>query len=245
MSNQDTTLLPNEFERLKMRELRQKSLRKGPVACCREEKAKERAAKVAAKMLRDSNAGKRRRHAVQEVIDFLESLPEKVTADVEFVGDGLSRNEYTDGEDLYAVTEIVLTRIFRIRIFGWEYTLQERDDCWEFPHGIIFARDSQKRCAQLDLLNKAFIRRVETPDYANGSEVSDEQLRDALINYELDHGDGEEQVFYRKSEDGPLYLRDVHYEEEKYFEDMEPLDLEEAFDQFWKSDFRVYEEHDE
>ena len=97
-----------------------------PEDCRRSEKAKKRAAK----MLRDSNAGKRRRHTVQEVIDFLESLPEKVTADVEFVGDGLSRNEYTDGEDLYAVTEIVLTRIFRIRIFGWEYTLQERDDCW-------------------------------------------------------------------------------------------------------------------
>lgn len=215
--------------------------RESPEDCRRRENARKQAAKI----LHNSSAGKRRRHTVQEVIDFLESLPEQVTADVEFVGDGLSRNEYTDGEDLYSVTEIVLTRVFRIRIFGWEYTLQERDDRWEFPSGIVFARDSQKRCAQLDLLDEVFTRYVETPDYANGSGVSDEQLREALIRYELDHGDGDEPVFYRRNEDGPLYLRDVHYEEEKYFEDMEPLDREEALVQFWKSDFRVYEEYDE
>ena len=100
---------------------------------------------------------------------------------------------------------------------------------------------------QLDLLDKVFTRYVETPDYANGSDVSDEQLREALIWYESEHGDGcgDEPVFYRRNEDGPLYLRDVHYEEEKYFEDMEPLDREEALEQLGKSDWSVYEEYDE
>lgn len=214
--------------------------KESPEDCRRSEKAKKRAAK----MLRDGNAGKRRRHTVKAIVDFLESLPGRVTAEVEFVGDGLSRNEYADDEDLYSITEVVLTRLFRIRIFGWEYVLWEKDDHWEFPHGIIFAKDSEKRCMQLDLLNKVLTRYVETPDYANGSDVSDEQLREALINSELDYGDGCDQVFYRRTEDGPLYLRDAHYEEEKYFEDMEPLDLEEALEQLNKSNWSVYEEYD-
>ena len=218
--------------------------KKPPRESPEEQRRKEKAKKRATKMLRDSNAGKRRRHTVKSIVDFLESLPGRVTAEVEFVGDGLSRNEYADDEDLYSITEVVLTRLFRIRIFGWEYVLWEKDDHWEFPHGIIFAKDSEKRCMQLDLLNKVLTRDVETPDYANGSDVSNEQLREALINSELDYGDGCDQVFYRRTEDGPLYLRDAHYEEEKYFEDMEPLDLEEALEQLNKSNWSVYEEYD-
>lgn len=201
----------------------------------------------AMEMLRASNVGKRRRHTVKEVVDFLESLPEQVVADVEFFGADLIRNIYTSGEDLYSVTHIELKRMFRIMIFGWEYYYDEDGGGWEFEHGIIFARNEEKNEEQQRTLDDVFARCVEIPDCSNGGDVSEKQLREALTCYEIEHGDGEP-VFYRRSEDGALYLRDgvcSDKDEERYFEDLEPLDLEEAIEQFWKSKWFVYEEYDE
>ena len=208
----------------------------------------EAAQKKAVQMLRKSNAGKRRRHSVKYVVDFLESLPERVEAEVEFFGDDLTRNIYTRGEDLYSLSNIVITRVFNTKILGWKYSLNDDGGGWQINHGIIFARNDEKRMAQLRLLDDVFTRYVETPDCANGDNITDKQVRDALAIYECKHGDGFEPVFYRRSEDGELYLRDYmcpYEDEERYFEDMEPLDREEAFEQFWKSDWSVYEEYDE
>ena len=207
----------------------------------------EKAQKRAAAMLRKSNAGKRRRHTVKEVIDFLESLPEQVSADVEFEGSGVIRNDCTDGDDLYSVSSIELRRIYRIKVLGWQYLICDADTGWEFEHGIIFARDDEKRIAQMDLLRLVFDRYVDAPDYSSDGTITQKQLREALAWYECEHGDGSEPVFYRRSKDGPLYLRDVMYPcegEDSYFDDLEPLNIDEAIEQFWKSDWTVYEEYD-
>ena len=205
------------------------------------------AKKQAAAMLRKSNAGKRKRHAVQVVIDFLESLPEQVTAKVEFVGSGLLRDEYSSGDELYSVSSVELRRIYRTKILGWQYSIYDEDIGWEFEHGIIFARDDEKRIVQMQLLRRVFARYVDAPDYSSDGNITCKQLREALASYECEHGDGSEPVFYRRSKDGPLYLRDVMhpYEgEDAYFEDLEPLTISEAIEQFWKSDWTVYESYD-
>lgn len=252
MSNQDYSISPTDFWNARRGRLSYRRTDTVSPEVMKEiddnTRRMEAAQKKAVQMLRKSNAGKRRRHTVKAVVDFLESLPEQVEAKVEFFGDDLVRNIYTSGEDLYSLSNIVITRVFHVKIFGWKYSLGDNDGGWQVNHGIIFARDEEKRMAQLRLLDDVFARYIVTPDCSNGDDVTEKQVREALTLYECKHSDGFEPVFYRRSEDGELYLRDYmcpYEDEERYFEDMEPLDREEAFDQFWKSDWSVYEEYDE
>ena len=250
MTGQDYNVAPYDFWR-KRRGLLSYSRLNSPKAKQEEavvnRRRMEKAKKQAAALLRKSNAGKRKRHTVQEVIDFLESLPEQVTAEVEFAGSGLLRNEYTSGDELYSVSSVELRRIYVIKILGWQYFMYDEVGEWEFEHGIIFARDDEKRIAQIQLLRCVFDRYIDAPDYSSDGSITYKQLREAFALYECEHGDGSEPVFYRRSEDGPLYLREGMHpneEEDAYFEDLEPLAVNEAIEQFWKSDWTVYEAYD-
>lgn len=196
-------------------------------------------------MLQQTNMGVRKRRSVKDFLAFFESLPAQITAEVEFIRCSLLRNIYTDGDDLYELSDIELTRRHKIKIFGWDFYHTFDSPSWDWS-GVCFSKNDEKWREQNRLLNEYLFRYVFRPDYISCGGLTREQIQDAIARYEMEHDGGSaEFVFYRRSKDGQLYLRDCYSgDEDEYFKDLEPLDRDEAFEQILKSSWTVYEEHE-
>lgn len=135
-------------------------------------------------MLQQTNMGVRKRRSVKDFLAFFESLPAQITAEVEFFGCGLLRNIYTDGDDLYELSDIELTRRHKIKIFGWDFYHTFDSPSWYWS-GVCFSNNDVKRSEQIDLLDKYLFRYVSRPDYISCGGLTREQIQDAIARYEI------------------------------------------------------------